>query len=329
VQNNGAATTVGPPCKSEPTSPDTNIWVKNPSTWNPQGLPSDFIDPLTGQLITAPSICWAASSCPSDPNNPEGGWYSVASPGPLHPCDPATVSGNPPVFDNDTTWGPDEGRPGGSVPSISVNPVTQQSYTTNPFNLTPPTSYTCKTSEGELSWNAGTRTLTASGTIFIDGSVTATWNSNGQPITYNTPCTTLPAKPCDGVIYVTGTVFINSEQLCGKVSGNSCDWANWDPNQNLLIFLANYYGTQQGVSSNPQQGIVVNPSGTAFQGALFANYQIFTGQSATTQGPLVSRTQTVVTGQSFQGSFPKINILPLSVESPPGNFWIDPAMNFG
>jgi hypothetical protein len=331
VQNSGTQVN---PCKSEPaqgSQPNTNIWVKNPASWAPTGVPSDFIDPVTGQLITAPQICWAQGTCGGDLT---GGWYSMASPGPLQPC--TTVSGNPPVFDapNDTVWGPNQGQPGGNVPATTFNPATNSTYTTNPFNLTPNgQSYTCKTANGELSWDASTKTLYVTGTIFIDGSVIATSNSQ-TPIKYTSRgvnCSPPPnGTPCDGVIYATGTVFINNEKLCAvvNVSTNDCDWTNWDPNSSILVFLANYYGTQQGVASNPQQGIVVGPTGTSFQGGLYANYQINTGQGAATQGPLVSGTQTVVTGQQFVGTFPKINILPISVQGPPQGFYIDPPTNF-
>jgi hypothetical protein len=237
----------------------------------------------------------------------------------MHPCQ--TVSGTPPVFDNlvngETTpkWGPDEGYPGGSVAST--------------FNLTPTTSYTCKTAQGELSWNAATRVLTVFGTIFIDGSVTAS-NSGSAPITYSggswSTCTT--AVPCDGVIYVSGTVYITGEKLCALVNsgGTDCDWTNWDPNKKILIFLAHDQADQQGVAAG--QGVVVGPTQTSFQGGLYANYQINTGQGAATQGPLVSGTQTVVTGQQFVGSFPSINILPISIQGPPQAFYINPPMNF-
>ncbi|HZU58268.1 MAG TPA: hypothetical protein VFA06_20490 [Actinocrinis sp.] len=311
VQNNGTQVN---PCVSEPVtknSPDTNIWVQNPSSWNPLGLPSDFIDPATGKLITAPTICWGPGSCAGDP---VGGWYTASSPGPLHPCQ--TVSGTPPVFDNDTTWGPQEGQPGGSVPGT--------------FNLTPPQSYTCKTANGELSWNANTNTLTVAGTIFIDGSVTATTAGN-KPIEYtgwgsNGQCTN--NGDCQAVIYVSGTVFINSVKLCAVINqaGNDCDWKNWDPNKKMLIFAANYQGTQTGVG--PNQGIVVGPSQTSFQGGLYATYQIVTGQSATTEGPLVSGQQTVITGQQFGGTFPPITILPISIQTYPQGFWIDPPKNY-
>ncbi len=306
---------VGPPCKSEPgpPSPKTNVWVKNPTTWDPSAPAADLAD------VTAPTICWAQGSCSADP---VGGWYVASSPGPLQPCkEPGRAVtppiGSPPVFDTNTTWGPFEGQPGGSVPGT--------------FNLTPTgQSYTCKTANGELSWDWQTRTLTVAGTIFIDGSVYATTTGNA-PITYtgwghDGACTA--DADCEAVIFVTGTVNITSEKLCAKVnsSTNDCDWTGWDPNKKILIFAAHYQGTQTGVGAG--QGITVGPTQTSFQGGLYADYEINTGQGAATQGPLVSGTKTVVTGQQFQGFFPELTILPLSIQQPPGSFWVDPPYDF-
>ena len=304
VQNGGTQVN---PCALEPHNPSTNVFVNMSGPWDPHVLQANMPD---FKDVTAPQICWGPGSCAGDPL---GGWYSIASPGPLHPCQ--VSAGAVPTFDTDTTFGPLEGQPGGSVPTV--------------FQLTPPTSYTCRTAQGELSWNAATRVLTVYGTIFIDGSILAS-NSNNAPITYSSggwsTCTT--TVPCDGVIYATGTVYINGERLCALANaGNTdCDWANWNPNKKILIFLAHYQGTQTGVSAG--QGIVAGPSQTSFQGGLYADYQINTGQGAATQGPLVSGTQTVVTGQQFQGSFPAINILPISIQGPPQAFWIDPPKNF-
>jgi Tfp pilus assembly protein PilX len=292
------------PCKSEPVNGNnhTNIWVQGAPT-NLTGPASDFVG------ITAPQICWGPGTCPGDP---VGGWYSAASPGPLHPC--TTSAGTPPVFDNNQTYGPLE------------NPAKSGGSVATSFNLTPDSSdYTCKTAQGELSWNHTTRVLTVNGTIFIDGSVYAS-SSSQTPVTYTGWGSCTDTVPCDGVIYVTGTAYINGVKICAVVTAGNCDWTNWDPNAKMLAFLAHDQADQTGVSSG--QGVVVGPSQTSFQGALYANYQVVTGQSAATQGPLVSGTQTVVSGQSFQGSFPAINILPLSIQGPPQAFYINSPMNF-
>ena len=75
------------------------------------------------------------------------GWYSRAAPGPRNPC--ASPTGPVPVFD--------------------TNGMRDKSVTTAQ-NLTPSTSYTCRSGASELSWNASTRVLTVRGTVFIDGS---------------------------------------------------------------------------------------------------------------------------------------------------------------
>ena len=299
------------PCKSEPvggSNPNTNIWVTGAPT-DLRGVASDFAS------ITAPRICWsgAASEVASGActNTPPGGWYTFASPGPLNPCNTSSAgtvpvsSGAYPAFDT-----------GDGIMNQSLNPTV--------FNLTPAASYSCYTSQGQLLWNATTRTLTVNGTIFFDGSITMTTTGN-QPITYTGSGACTASDRCQSVIYASGDISINSEMLCAKVNsqGNNCDWSTppanggWDPNTKLLIF-----------ASNGNTGITVGPSQTSFQGGLYATNTVATGQSAVTEGPLVSGTKTVVLGQQFGGTFPAITIAPFSISQPPGAFWISPPTNF-
>ena len=290
VQNTGQQVN---PCKSEPqpNGKSTNIWVTGAPN-NLSGPASDFVG------FSAPQICWngAQAACT---NTPPGGWYTFASPGPLHPC--VTSSGTPPTFD-------------------TGDGVMNQSVVTT-FNLTPAASYTCKTSQGEISYNAATRTLTVAGTVFIDGSITMNTPGN-LPITYTGwgsggACT--QNADCQAVIYATGDIAVNSEKLCAVLNnaGNDCNWSTWDPNKKLLV-----------LASNGTTGITVGPSQTSFQGALYATNTVATGQSAVTEGPLVSGTKTVVLGQQFGGTFPPITIAPLSIQQQPGGFYIDPPTNF-
>lgn len=284
------------PCKSEPMTggaKDTNIYVANPSTWNPFGVASDFAG------ITAPKICWQGSAAEvasgACTNQPPGGWYTFASPGPMAPCS-TQVPGTTPVFDN--------------------NGVMDQSVTTV-FNLTPSTPYTCTTSQGQLSWSPSTNTLTVVGTIFFDGSITMSTTGN-QPIQYTGvgPCTANGS--CQAVIYASGDISVSGEKLCAATSGSTCDWNNWNPNAKLLI-----------LASNGPTGITVTgSSGAAFQGGLYATNTVATGQSAVTEGPLVSGTKTVVLGQQFGGTFPPITIAPFAIQQQPGGFTINPPTNF-
>ena len=81
---------------------------------------------------------------------------------------------------------------------------------------------------GELSWNATTKTLTVSGTIFIDGSAKV---SNGRQHT------TARRRSTSRDVLFNGS-------LCGVASGASCNFANWNPNTEMLMFVANGTGGQ-------------------------------------------------------------------------------------
>jgi hypothetical protein len=287
------------PCKSEPVQgnqPHTNIWVNGAPT-NLTGVASDFVG------ITPPQICWDGNQGPAacGNNTPAGGWYTFAAPGPKNPC-PAGATGGYPAFDTG------DGLMNRSLPST--------------FNLTPATSYTCKIpNQGELSWNATTRTLTVAGTIFFDGNITATTSGNA-PIVYTGwgsggACT--QNGDCQSVIYASGDISITSERFCAVLNaqGTDCNWNNWDPNKKMIIF-----------ASNGPNGVSVGPSQTSFQGGLYATNTVSTGQGAVTEGPLVSGTKTVVLGQQFGGTFPPVTIAPWSINQPPGGYWVDPPTNF-
>jgi hypothetical protein len=257
--------------------------------------------------IAAPKICWsgAASEVASGActNTPPGGWYTFASPGPNHPCN--TTAGSVPVSS-------------GSYPSFDTGDGVMNQSLTTVFNLTPAASYSCYTSEGQLSWNAATRTLTVVGTVFFDGSITMTTSGN-QPMTYTGSGSCSTNGSCQSVIYASGDISINSEKLCAVLnsSATDCDWGNWDPNKKLLIF-----------ASNGSTGVTVGPSQTSFQGGLYATNTVATGQSAVTEGPLVSGTKAVVLGQQFGGTFPPITIAPFSIQQQPGGFTINPPSNY-
>jgi hypothetical protein len=262
------------------------------------GIPStDTVFPK----VAPPPLCWGQGDCPPDSTNPTaGGWYAVASPGPLHPCTTASTSpaGNPlPVFDNNTSFD-------NSVPGV--------------FNLTPDGySYTCKTASGELSWNRTTRTLTVQGVVFIDGSATATTSSN-QPVTYtgwgnSGQCTSIGS--CQAVLFLSGTFLLTGEHLCAVANstGNDCDQSAWDPNKKLLIIATHSSGGQLPAG----QGINVTTNQSSFQGGLYAKASIAITSGGWVQGPLVSGTGTIVDGQSGTLSFPTLTISPFAINSPP------------
>ena len=138
--------------------------------------------------------------------------------------------------------------------------------------------------------------------------------SGNSPMTYTGTaqggaCTATGS--CQSVLYASGDISIDSEKVCAVLSGNNCDWSTppasggWDPNKKILIF-----------ASNGSTGITVGPSQTSFQGGLYATNTVATGQSALTEGPLVS------------GTFPAITIAPFAIQQQPGGFYISPPTDF-
>jgi hypothetical protein len=285
----------------------TNIFTNTVYTQNGTPIPPYNPLPATDQIfpnVAPPPLCWGQGDCPPNSSSPiAGGWYSVASPGPLNACTTAstTPAGNAlPVFDTNTSFD-------NSVPGV--------------FNLTPDAySYTCKTAGGELSWNTTTRTLTVQGVIFIDGSATA-YTSGNNPVTYKgwggSPSGTCNTNgSCQSVLFLSGTFLISGEHLCAVANsaGTDCDQTGaWDPNKKLLIMATHNQGGQ--LSAN--DGIEINTNKSTFQGGLYAKYAIAIQSGGTVQGPLVSGTQTISDGQSGLLSFPTLTISPFAINSPP------------
>jgi Tfp pilus assembly protein PilX len=188
-------------------------------------------------------------------------WYANAAPGPKHPCE--TASGAYPTFDNN------------SVRDKSIATV---------YSLTPSTSYTCRVGPvgnptGELSWDATSRVLTVSGTIFIDGQAKI---DNGQIDTYRG----------QGVLYTSGAFAVaNGSKMCAVVLLLDCDFtANaWNPAVNLFTVVSNGSGGLGVLTGNGIQLGCLD----RFQGALFAtnNVQITGGAvGAKHQGPIIAST---------------------------------------
>jgi hypothetical protein len=185
------------------------------------------------------------------------GWYVGAAPGPHQAC--TTQSGSVPVFDNNATWD-------NSVGSI--------------FNLVPSsTDYSCVVQSGskvvgQLSWDHTAKTLTVLGTVFIDGSVNATYGFQNVPIQYNGT----------GTIYVGGTFLIKNTQLCATITaaGDACDFPNWDPNSRFLVIVANGNGGQVPAGDS------IEIKSASFEGGLFGTNTIELDTHSETQGPMFS-----------------------------------------
>jgi len=213
--------------------------------------------------------------------------YANANPGPNHPC--TTSSGSPPVWDNDSTLDL-TGHPNGSeYPSSS------------PFNLTPASSYTCEAKDGsgniigQLDWNVSTKTLTVSGETYIDGSVTV-GNSSANHVVGS------------GSLYLTGAFTITgSAKLCSVMSGNNCDFTNWNPNNALFMIVAH---GDDGTGS----GFNIVSSGW-FEGAVYTTKTCTLGSSAQFEGPIIGNPISLSSSTQMK-PLPPINSVPIGAPIP-------------
>jgi len=270
-------------------TPLNQLHVKNGCKWknnaqhNPcqQGAGASGFDNVYATVLdntpassAAPAVDWDA-------------WYLNSNPGPYYPC--LTQSGTPPIFDNDqgAATAPSATKRNNSIPAVQ--------------DLTPSTSYSCKGSGGELSWNATTKVLTANGTIFIDGSAQI---QNGAVNTFTGSAT----------IYVSGTLLIKNSSMCQAVSGGTCTVNGWDPAQRMLCFVVGGNGSGGSPQSQVSSGDSVQLVSAYAQGALYATNAIDLGTTSQFDGPLDG--STVSLGQSTSSSFPGLSFVPAGM---PGN----------
>jgi Tfp pilus assembly protein PilX len=209
---------------------------------------------------------------------------------------------------------------GGLASTSFDGDTTRNNNLVTPFNLTPGTNYTCQTKNsngyviGELDWDASSHILSIRGTVFIDGNVTI----NGLVKYRGVNKYGLHPSGSDGsdglggvmVMYVSGTVSLsNSGVFCGwdtvhdtaASNGSTCDFSAWTPGTSMFMFVA-------------KGGVTLNQS-SFFQGAIFSEGNVSLGQSAQTEGPIITNTLTL--GQSIQMKpLPGLADLPLGA---PGN----------
>jgi hypothetical protein len=275
------------------TTPLNQLHVRNGCQWknnaahNPcqQGDGNSGFDNVWATVLDntpatspAPTVDWDA-------------WYLNANPGPYYAC--LTTSGTPPTFDNDQ----------GSATSPSA--THRNNSVTTVQDLTPSSSYTCKGSAGELSWNASTHVLTANGTIFIDGSAQI---QNGAVNTYAGSAT----------IYVSGTLLIKNSKMCQATTGSgssmTCTTTGWDPASRMLVFVVNGNGSGGAPQSQVNTGDSVQLVSAYAQGALYGTNAIDLDTTSQFDGPLDG--STVKLGQSTSSSFPGLSFVPAGM---PGN----------
>ena len=148
---------------------------------------------------------------------------------------------------------------------------------------------------GEIGWNAATKTLTVSGTIYIDGSAKVSNNSlnsyNGQ-----------------GTLYLSGTFRVTGS-LCAAISGSTCNFAGWNPDFDLFMVVANGNGGQV----NPGDSILLD-NGDAWQGGLYGTNAVEFGNNVSVDGPIVG-SQILLSNNLTTNSFPTISYVPVGMPS--------------
>ena len=231
----------------------------------------------TVPVISPPTVDW-------------DGWYLNASPGPYFGCN-AQQPGDPalPVFKFD--------NPVAAMSDSDADKLAFRNDNQGVANLTPNTAYKCKTVSGELSWDPTTNTLTAIGTIFIDGSATV---QNGNTNLYKG----------SGVIYLYGTFLLKNSKLCAFSSGTSCVTANWNNQQDLLGIVAHGNGSVAADSQVPS-GDGIQLVSAYMMGAAYATNNIDIGTTSTFDGPLDAAE--VKLGQSSSSTFNGFQYVPVGL----------------
>jgi hypothetical protein len=251
------------PCKYGAATTNDNVWAT-------------LID-NTPAPITPPVVDW-------------NGWYLNASPGPYFNCN-ATQTGDfaQPVFKFD--------NPVGVASDSGANKLTYKNDNQGVADLTPSTSYTCKTPGGQISWNDSTSTLTITGTVFIDGSATV---QNGRTNLYTG----------SGVLYLSGSFFLKNSKLCAVSSTSTCDMTKWNSTVDLMGVVANGNGSVPADSQvNPGDSIQLVSA--YMMGALYATNNIEIGTTSVFDGPMDAAE--VKLGQASSGTFTGFTFVPVGL----------------
>lgn len=204
-------------------------------------------------------------------------WYVNASLGPNAPCE--TQTGTPPPL---------------------ADPNGLRDGSLNEFELTPSSSYSCQRGAALISWNAATRHLTVQGAIYIDGAVKI---SNNAVNTYSG----------QGSLYLSkGFTISGTAQLCGAVVSGNCDFNTWDPNQNLLMFVADGIG---GNSATMQNSAWI-------QAGIYGTTGVDLQNTAQLEGPIVA-SEILFQNSAQMRSFPPIDTVPAGTPGNP-NIYAEP-----
>ena len=162
---------------------------------------------------------------------------------------------------------------------------------------------------GLLAWNATTKTLTISGTVFIDGSAHI---SNGSVNSFNGY----------GTLYLSGT-FLISGSMCAVVVSGACNFPGWNPDKDLFMVVANGSGGQVSPGDSVEM-----ENNWSWQGGLYGTNAVEFGNNDNVDGPIVG-SQIVLSNNLTTNAFPLINVVPIGMPSnqavyaqpnPPQNF---------
>jgi hypothetical protein len=254
-----------------------NVWAANFVTNASTGIKEL---PNSVPTITPPVVHW-------------DDWYLNASPGPYYAC-ATPQAGDPPLppfaFDS----------PVGSLSDTDANKLAYKNDNQGIANLTPGSSYKCKTTSGELSWDYTNKLLTVSGTVFIDGSAKI---DIGGTILYKGAST----------VYLSGSLLIKNTKVCAYGTTTSCTLSLWDSTKDLLAFVVNGNGSVPADSQVPTGDSIQVVSGY-FQGALYATNALDIDTTALVDGPMDG--STVKLGQSSNSTFSGFTTVPVGM---PGN----------
>jgi hypothetical protein len=150
-------------------------------------------------------------------------------------------------------------------------------------------------SSGEIAWNNTTKTLTVSGTIYIDGSAKI---SNSALNSYNG----------QGTIYLSGTFHVTGS-VCASISGSSCNFAGWNPDFDMLMIVSNGSGGQ----NSPGDSIQVD-NNYSYQGGLYGTSAVEFGNNVNVDGPIVG-SQILLSNNLTTNAFPTISVVPVGMPS--------------
>ncbi len=146
--------------------------------------------------------------------------------------------------------------------------------------------------------------LTINGTMYLDGSAKI---DNGLTNSY----------VGEGVIYMSGTMLVKNSKLCGKLdssNSNNCTTTGWNPNTNLITFVANGNGATGAPDSQVPVGDSVYIVSSHVQGAIYGTNIVDAATTSLVDGPLDG--STVILGQTSNSAFPPFTIVPAGM---PGN----------